>query len=337
MRLTSCHMSSKRNIATARAHSNIAFIKYWGNSDNKLRLPANPSLSMNLATLHTTTTVEWSSELPNDSLTINGSRTSELALTRVKDHLDMLRKKLKVDNRARVESCNNFPMGTGIASSASAFAALTVAAVAASGVILDERELSALARLGSGSAARSIPSGFVEWRTGANHESSYAETFVERDHWGLVDVIAIVSRQHKRTGSSAGHQTAHTSVLQAARVESATSRLRKVKDAILARDFVQFAQVVEEDSNLMHAVMMTSSPPLFYWKPISLEIMESVRRWRKSEGLQVCYTLDAGPNVHCICAAHDSPAVAARLRALVPEIDILQSPVGGGATTLPAT
>ena len=196
---------------------------------------------------------------------------------------------------------------------------------------MDERELSILARLGSGSAARSIPAGFVEWLASERHEASYAETFAESDHWDLVDVIAVVSRRHKRVGSSAGHQTADSSVLQAARVASADVRLRAVKEAIAKRDFTQFSELVEQDSNLMHAVMMTSEPPLFYWQPMSLMVMEAVRGWRETDALQVCYTLDAGPNVHCICLADDAAQVIARLRALAPEIEVMQSRVGGGA------
>ena len=329
-------MASPVNIASARAHSNIAFIKYWGNRDHQLRLPSNSSLSMNLASLHSTTTVEWSSALPDDSLAINGARADEPALARVRKHLDALRQRLNVDYRARVVSENNFPMGAGIASSASAFAALTVAAAAALGLDSDERELSALARLGSGSAARSIPAGFVEWHAGDSHESSCAETFAEPEHWDLVDIIAIMSRSHKRVGSSAGHQTADSSILQPARVAGAAARLHEVKEAILGRDFARFARTVEEDNNLMHAVMMTSHPPLFYWQPLSLAVMEAVRRWRETDGLNVCYTVDAGPNVHCICHASDAPTIAARLKALSPQIDILQSGVGGRATVVPA-
>ena len=329
-------MSNTANIASARAHSNIAFIKYWGNRDHERRLPANSSLSMNLAELHTSTTVEWSQTLPADSLTINGAPADGAAEARVSRHLDALRRRLSTDQHARVESRNNFPIGTGIASSASAFAALTVAAVAAQGRQLNERELSSLARLGSGSAARSIPAGLVEWRAGHSHESSYAETFAAADHWALADVIAVVSRRHKLVGSSAGHQAADTSVLQTARVESASSRLRDIKRAILARDFERFAGIVEEDSNLMHAVMMSSRPPLFYWQPLSLAIMEAVRQMRERDALQVCYTLDAGPNVHCICLSDDAPAVAAHLRAVSPAIEIMRSGIGGGARIIPS-
>ncbi|MCY4464380.1 MAG: diphosphomevalonate decarboxylase [Chloroflexi bacterium] len=328
-------MADTYNIASARAYSNIAFIKYWGNRDHLLRLPANSSLSMNLSALHTTTTVRWLADMAVDSLTINGEAPTVAALRRVQAHLDMLRRRLGTTLRAQVDSRNNFPMGAGIASSASAFAALTMAAVAALHQQLSERELSALARLGSGSAARSIPGGFVEWRFANTHEDSTAETIAPADHWHLVDVIAIVSHQHKRVGSTAGHASASSSIFQSARVETAAARLKEVKQSIAQRDFELLAQVVEADSNLMHAVMMTSRPPLFYWQPLTLAVMEAVRGWREDEGLRVCYTLDAGPNVHCICAADDAQTVADRLSDLSPDIDILRSGVGGGAVLLP--
>lgn len=328
-------MTKVAGSATARAHSNIAFVKYWGNRDQGLRLPANASISMNLADLHTTTAVEWNSKLDADTLTINGAVANETARMRVENHLDALRARFETDRFARVDSRNNFPMGTGIASSASAFAALTTAACAALNTTVSERELSILSRLGSGSAARSIPPGFVEWQTGDSHKTSYAESFAPADHWKLVDLIAIVSRKHKQIGSSAGHETAASSIFQPARVATAAERIASVKTAIVGRDFESFAETVEADSNLMHAVMMTSKPPLFYWEPLSLAIMEGVRRWRQDDKLMVCYTLDAGPNVHCICADGDADAVAIRLRDLCGEINILRSGAGGGAYVLP--
>ena len=329
-------MANVTDSATARAHSNIAFVKYWGNRDPGLRLPANASISMNLAGLHTTTTVEWNSELYADTLSINGAIANETARTRVENHLDALRARLGTDRFARVDSRNNFPMGTGIASSASAFAALTTAACAALNKAVSERELSILSRLGSGSAARSIPPGFVDWHRGDSHETSYAESFAPADHWKLVDLIAIVSRKHKRIGSSAGHETAASSIFQSARVATAAERITSVKSAILRRDFESFAETVEADSNLMHAVMMTSKPPLFYWAPLSLAIMEGARRWRQDDKLMVCYTLDAGPNVHCICADRDADEVTVRIHELCGDIDIIRSGVGCGAYVLPA-
>ena len=196
--------------------------------------------------------------------------------------------------------------------------------------------MSRLARRGSGSAARSIPGGFVEWRAGVDDADSIAESIAGPGHWDLVDVIAILSRAHKQVGSTAGHALASSSVLQAARVETAADRLARAKTAILHRDFKALAAVVEADSNLMHAVMMTSQPPLFYWLPESLAVMLAVREWRERDGLSVCYTLDAGPNVHCICEAGDAAEVAARLEALPGDADVLMSHVGGGAHVIKA-
>lgn len=319
--------------ATARANANIAFIKYWGNRDEALRLPSNPSLSMNLDGLFTETTVVWDDGITDDSLVLNARQDTGPALARVSRHLDAIRQRLGLHSHAQVESANNFPTGAGIASSASSFAALTVAAVAAAGATLSERELTTLARLGSGSASRSVPTGFVEWYAADRHEESYAESIAAPDYWDLVDVIAVVSRQHKDVGSTAGHASAHTSELQSTRVETAPERLESCKRALMERNFTTFAEVVERDSNLMHAVMMTSRPPLFYWQPASLEVMANVRRWRL-DGLQVCYTLDAGPNVHCICVRRDAEAVSAGLARLSDVEEIRMAGPGGPAIVI---
>jgi diphosphomevalonate decarboxylase len=318
--------------ATAQAHPNIAFIKYWGNQDDQLRIPENSSLSMNLDGLTTITKVTWVADTP-DQLTLNGRPEHGGALTRVSQHLDAIRQRLSLKDGALVVSDNNFPMGTGIASSASSFAALTLAAFAAAKVPLDERELSTYARLGSGSASRSVPAGFVRWHMGRDHASSYAESIAPADHWDLVDVVAIISANHKAVGSQDGHRSARTSPLQAARVAGAAERVERCQTALLGRDFTAFAQVVEEDSNLMHAIMMTSRPALFYWQPQTLAIMEAVTQWR-NEGINVCYTLDAGPNVHCICIRDHASVVTERLQNL--SIQVRTANVGGPAQVLSA-
>lgn len=316
--------------AMARACSNIAHIKYWGNTDDSLRLPVSGSISMNLAGLTSTTRVEFDDSLTADQISIGGTATTGKAAERVTHFLDHVRRMAGKQVNARVASENNFPMGAGIASSASAFAALALAASSAIGLDLSERELSTLARLGSGSASRSIPAGFVEWVPARRHEDSYAESFAAPDHWDLIDLIALVNSAQKEIGSTEGHSIAASSPLQAARVASAPDRLLRCKRAILDRDFEAFAPVVELDSNVMHAVMMTGDPALFYWQPASLTVMAAVRAWRKS-GLAVCYTLDAGANVHCLCTASDADAVAVRLRALDGVGDVLRAGVGGAA------
>ncbi len=316
--------------ATAVAHPNIAFIKYWGDHDPCLRIPANGSLSMNLDGLYTRTQVTFDSAFSADTLTLNGETVLGEPLARVVDMLERVRQMARIETRAAVVSHNNFPMGAGIASSASAFAALSLAASAAAGLTLSEPDLSRLARTGSGSACRSIPAGFVEWQPGGTDAESYAFSIAPPQHWDLADCIAIISPAHKHTGSTRGHALAETSPLQASRVADAPRRLDLCRRAILERDFDALAEIVELDSNLMHAVIMTTTPPLIYWQPATLTVMHAVQEWRKS-GLPVCYTIDAGPNVHVLCPGAFAPQVESELRQLPGVASVLSTRPGGPA------
>lgn len=316
--------------ATALAHPNIAFIKYWGNRDDNLRIPCNGSISMNLADLHTTTSVTFSEKLSKDEFILNNQHLKGSALERVVEFLNFIRITGNRTLSARVESTNDFPLGAGIASSASAFAALALSATHALGMNLPANQLSRLARRGSGSACRSIPDGFVEWLPGVNDEDSFAISIAPSSHWSLVDCIAIVKEDQKKTGSSEGHQLAHTSPIQTARVEDSSRRLDLCRSAILTKDFEKLAAIVEMDSNLMHAVMMTSTPPLFYWEPSSLSVMHKIRQWR-AQGIPVCYTLDAGPNVHVLTLPAESERVTQKLMDIIGVQRVLTSRVGPGA------
>ncbi len=316
--------------ATAQAFANIAFIKYWGNRDNALRLPSNSSISMNLDGLFTRTTVSFQPSLPFDELIVNGHEVMGRGLERVICVLDLVRAMADVRHKAEVMSENNFPAGAGIASSAAAFAALALAASKAAGLILNEGELSRLARRGSGSAARSIPSGFVEWKMGTGDLDSIAGSIASPEHWALADCIAIVSVHHKRTGSTEGHALAWTSPLQAARLADTDRRLDICRNAILTRDFESLANIIELDSDMMHAVMMTSNPPLIYWQAATVDIFHAVREWRSS-GLPVAYTVDAGANVHVICPHDQVRAVEKQLREIPGVSDVLVAGVGGPA------
>jgi len=316
--------------ATGVACANIAFIKYWGNRDNELRLPVNGSISMNLDGLFTRTTVTFSASLPTDSLLINSTPVSGKGLERVSYILDLVREKAKINEKAEVTSENNFPAGAGIASSAAAFAALALASSKAAGLDLTEPELSVLARRGSGSASRSIPAGFVEWKMGETESDSYAYSIAPADHWNLADCVAIVSAEHKKTGSTEGHAIAGTSPLQNARVADANRRLDICRNAILNKDFEAFANIIEHDSDMMHSVMMTSNPPLMYWQATTVEIFHQVREWRAS-GLPVGYTVDAGANVHVLCLGEYKAEVEKRLRELPGVSNVLTAGVGGAA------
>ena len=314
--------------ATAVANPNIAFVKYWGKIDDTLNLPANASLSMNLAALTTVTTVEFRPGLRVDAVTIDDRTAVGESYDRVVAHLDRVRSLASTDERAQVVSRNDFPAGTGLASSSSGFAALSLAATRAAGLELDEGALSRLARLGSGSACRSVPAGFCLWE-GDSDGASFARQVAGREHWDLVDVVAIVAYQHKVTGSHRGHDLASTSPLHDARLAAVPGWLKAVLRGIGDRDLAAIGPRLEADALAMHGVMMTSVPSLLYWAPATVSVLHAVRSWRK-EGVGVYFTLDAGPNVHCICESADAPEVEKRLRNLVGVHDVLASGAGEG-------
>lgn len=283
---------------------------------------------MNLAELTTRTMVTFDPSLPRDIFDLNGIRQSGESLRRVTNHLNIIRGLRGVSLQAHIMSENNFPSDAGIASSASAFAALTCAAISAFGIEMSEKDLSRLARRGSGSACRSIPSGFVEWYRGNTDMDSFAISFADPGYWNLADCIAIVETGHKKIGSSQGHTLAKSSPLQEARVLDTDRRIDICKQAIHNRDFVALAEIIELDSNLLHAITMTSRPPLYYWLPPTLEIMRAVQNWRKT-GTPVAFTIDAGPNVHVICESNSSDHVQHQLSKIPGVIEIIVAHPGG--------
>jgi diphosphomevalonate decarboxylase len=352
--------------ATAQAFANLAFVKYWGKADAALNIPLNGSISMNLSGATTITSVAFDDALPIDQVLLQGSPFQsdqpQLPLPfgepaaeagagfsqRVVKHLDRLRAIAGVRTRARVTTANSFPAGAGIASSASGLAALTVAAAAALGLDLGERELSILARRGSGSACRSIPAGFAEWHAGSGNDDSYATQLAPPEHWPLVDLAVIVSREPKRVPSSEGHQLALGSPFSQARLSSLPERLANVRRAIHERDFETFGRETEAEALAMHMIAMTSAhvaggawrSGVYYWLPDTLELLAAVQEWR-SGGLAVYFTLDAGPTVHLLCMADQAAAVADAVRALADEREgrdweIMRNDAAPGARVLSA-
>jgi diphosphomevalonate decarboxylase len=329
--------------ATAVAPSNIAFIKYWGVRDAERTLPYNGSISMNLDTCLTTTTVAFEPTLEQDEVTLTlygqaAQRAGGRPLERVTLHLDRLRALAGIDWRARVASANNFPSDAGIASSAAAFAALTMAGVAALDLRLDERQLTLLTRRsGSGSACRSIPTGYVEWSIPEGEydpviwdQQSYAVSLGPPEHWALADVVAVVDAGAKKIGSAENHRLAATSAYFPARLAEIPARLAATRAAIERCDFEALGEAIEADAISMHAVCMTSRPPSFYWSAGTIEIIHAVRGWR-GEGLRCYFTIDAGANVHVICAAEDRAGVERRLAGLPSVQFTIGNGVGPGA------
>jgi diphosphomevalonate decarboxylase len=300
--------------ATAIAPANIAFIKYWGKENEELRYPLNSSISMNLNNCVTTTTVEFSDKFKSDTFFLIENNTTPRNKThvhkiarnenkneadRVIRQIDRIRKLADKSWFAKVASYNNFPKNAGIASSASGFAALTLAGCRAAGLSLSEKELSVLARIGSGSACRSIPSGFVEWMKKEGSNDSYAYSLFPPSHWALCDVVVLLQDAAKKTGSSKGMENVFTSPFAKVRLQTISAKIQTVKEALRKKNITLLGEAVEEEAISMHAVMMTQKPPLFYWLGQTLEFIQKVREWRQ-EGLPVYFTIDAGPNVHLI-------------------------------------
>ncbi len=301
--------------ATAIAPSNIAFTKYWGKKDEVLRLPENGSISMTLSDLLTTTTVEFSPKYKKDQVIINGGRVEEGEAERVIKHLDRVRKIAQISDKAKVVSNNNFPIGTGLSSSASGFAALTLAAAKAAGLKLSEKELSILARLGAGSACRSIPAGFVEWLDGNSSDTSNAKQIFPPNWWKIADVVALVSTGKKEVPSSLGMKLAKSSPFMKVRLSRMKEKNKLVKKFIKEKNFKELGELTEQEALELHSIMLTQTPPLIYWTPGTLRIMKLIGRWR-AEGLPVYFTINTGQDIHLIVEQKNVKKVVAKLKGL---------------------
>ncbi len=317
--------------ASAVAPANIAFIKYWGKKDESLRLPENGSISINLNNLQTTTTVEFLPSLQKDSIIINGQQNLS-EIERVIKHLDLIRKIAKLDYKAKVVSVNNFPSSVGLSSSSSGFASLTLAATAASGLKLSEKKLSIIARQGSGSACRSIPNGFVEWRKGNSSGTSYARSIYSQDYWDIVDVVTIVSVKKKIISSTQGQTLAKTSPFFKTRLLNIEDKIAKIKKLIAVKNFSDFGKLIEEEALELHAVMLTSSPPLIYWLPETLKIMRLVEDWRR-QGLEVFFTINTGQDIHLIIENKNLDRLIKQLKKVKEVKIIINHPAKGARLT----
>lgn len=315
--------------ATAIAPSNVAFIKYWGRKDETLRLPTNGSIAMNLSNCTTTTTVEFSAQLEQDEIVINDEQKKE-EVQRVIQHIDRIRSLADLQERAYVHSRNNFPTGTGLSSSSSAFAALTLASSEAAGLELSEKELSILARQASGSACRSIPDGFTEWKDATTSDDSYAVSLFGHQHWKIADVIAVVSNERKRVPTSIGQKTANTSPFFETRLDLMNKKIEQCTQLIEEKNFTEFGELIEAEALELHSIMLTQNPSLLYWTPQSLLMMKQVQAWR-IEGVIECYfTVNTGQDVHIIVEQKNMKKLK-KLLAHIPEVNdvIVNTPAIG--------
>jgi diphosphomevalonate decarboxylase len=319
--------------AAARANSNVALAKYWGKRDEILNLPYTGSISITLAGLTTTAAVAFGRRGGPDRILMNGSHANRAESHRIQIFLDIVRKRAGIVEPAEVEISTSFPVAAGLASSASTFAALALAAQRAAGLGLSESEVSALARRGSGSASRSILGGFVEWIPGeeSNGSDSYAVQLAPPDHWKLGVIVAITSEDHKRVGSREGMSHAvKQSPFFPAWLSSHEADLDAVRDGLLRRDLDLVGRTAEHNCLKMHAVSMAATPALLYWTPATLAVIQRVLRLRE-EGTQAYFTIDAGPQVKIICPLDSRGAVADAIAAVPGVRRMLLSEPGAAA------
>lgn len=327
-------MSRSKGKATAVAAANIAFIKYWGMRDEERVLPVNPSISMTLSVCLSRCTVECLPAGSESEVLLRADKgklepASESFARGAIAQVERLSEWAGESPAVRVAAHNSFPTGAGLASSAAGFSALTLAVLGALGREVEATELSVLARLsGSGSAARSIFGGYVEWPAGESVEAGHAVQLAPPEYWDLCNVIAIVDPTPKSVSSRQGHRAAASSPYWERRQQELPGRLDEVRRAIAARSLQRLGPILEKDAVELHLVAMSSQPPIFYWQAGTLAVLEAARRLRENGVVAYC-TIDAGPNVHVICEPEDEEAVAAELESL-PEVSwVIRDRVGG--------
>lgn len=288
--------------ATATAHANIALVKYWGKRSIVHNLPAVGSISLTLDALKTETTVTFDTALGKDTFELNNQNIEGTPLTKTSNFLDFIAGKSRP--KANIISNNNFPTAAGLASSASGFAALTLAAASALKLETNNIELSKIARTGSGSAARSIYGGFAEMRRGKsdNDDSEdYAVSLYDQDYWDVRMLIAITSTQQKDISSTEGmNRTANTSPFYNQWVNTQHADLSEMKLALKNKDFEKAGEITEHSCFKMHGLAMSAKPPLLYWNATTTETIQIIQELRRN-GVPAYITMDAGPQVKVFC------------------------------------
>ena len=287
-------------MATAKAHTNIALVKYWGKKDQELIIPQTDSLSLTLNEFYTTTTVNFDNHLTSDLVAIDQQTLSKQAAKKVVHVLDIVRQLSGIKSFARVESINHVPTAAGLASSASAFAALAGAASVAAGLNLSSRDLSRLARRGSGSATRSIYGGLVEWQKGTDDASAGAQPILENVYFPIEMLAFLVDTKKKKVSSRSGMQSSvETSPYYDAWRQVVANDMVAIKKAIKAKDIDQIGHIAEENALRMHALTFSADPGFTYFNGETLTIIKAVEDLR-NQGVNCYYTMDAGPNVKVI-------------------------------------
>lgn len=309
---------------TVRAHTNIALIKYWGKEDDALRIPSNPSLSLTLKEFYTDTSVKYDKNLSEDIFILDGQEVSGQEKKRVTNYMDLIRKRYGLKDYALIQSTNHVPKAAGLASSASAFAALAKAATL--DLDLDDVEISRLARLGSGSASRSIYPGFVKWQKGSSDEDSHA-VFID-DSWDDIIMIACMINQETKPFSSteAMDKTSKESVYFDAWVKQSFKDINLMEKYVKEKDIRKVGLLAQENALRMHASLLAVN--MWYFESETIRILNLVRELQKE--IPVYFTMDAGPNVKLITTKTYEKTVLEALEG----VETVVSSTGPGAYVL---
>lgn len=294
----------------ARAWANIALVKYWGKRDDADNAPATPSISLALEALRTDTLVE---RIPQqqDDVWLDDAPADDATVRRIRAYLDLWRREGLLAGHVRVMSRNTFPTAGGLASSASGFAALATALSALSEEKVGRRELSRLARRGSGSAARSVPGGLAAMPAGPD-PTARPLLYADNVPWGMA--VAVIDAPKKKVGSTEGMVRSRlSSPYYNQWVRTARGDYRRMMKAIHSRDFTAVGEITEHNALAMHACMIATRPSLVYWREATLELLEQVQNWRE-EGLETYATIDAGPHVVFLARREELDDVAARAK-----------------------
>jgi diphosphomevalonate decarboxylase len=311
---------------SAAASPSLAVVKYWGKMDVGTNLPATPSLGVSLGGLQTNTRVSFSSGL--DRVSLDGEvQPAE----RFSTFFDAVRDTLNTEARFEVESRNTFATAAGLASSASGFAALARACVRLCGSDVDDGDVSALARVGSGSAARSVFGGFTAFPAGSDR----AEQLFDAGHWPELRVVVCTVHAGAKEASSreAMERARRSSPYYREWVSDAPALFREAKEALIERDIEKLGDLGRLSYLRMFSTMFSSRPPVLYWRPESLSVIRACSQLR-SEGLPAWETMDAGPQVKILTLRDYADRLRDRLEAALPGLSTLASEVGLGARVL---
>ena len=328
-------------VSTVRAPANIAFIKYWGKKPSSFNLATNDSLSMTLKHCCTQTQVSFTKD-KDHNITLNQTQLTRNHPNGLKifTFLDYMQQVLGTSLKFSVVSTNSFPTGSGIASSASGFAALSIATIATATRSQSWEELSEFgwtperiaqySRRGSGSSCRSLFGGLVQWSTGDREEEQTVKPLYDQNHWELADTIAIISSEEKKRSSSKAHLSALSSPLFKPRLFDIDRRMAIIKEAFDIRDLSLLGPILEQEALEMHAIIMSAQDAFSYLDQVSLDVICALRRWRHEGTCEAYFTIDAGPNIHIISAKDTVGSIISHFAEEFPNIQLIKDTVGPG-------